>query len=470
MNKEATANRKSSQTTVEEELEYRDEVVEETLKVFQRILPGLLEKLAKIPDPRQPGKVKHMVNTLMIYGILMFVFRISSRREANREMTAPILFENLKKCFPGLETLPHADTLARLLEKIDVNQIQEYIIQLVKSLIRKKKFRHMLIEGKYLIVIDGTQKFWRWQRWDKECLERHVGKDKEPQYYVYVLEAVLVFENGLTIPLWSEFLKYEEYQGEKGKQDCELKAFKRIAEELKRRFPKLKIAVALDGLYACGPVMAICRSYQWDYMIVLKDDSLKEVWREFRGLSKLEPQNITECQWNEREQKFNWVNGIEYRYGENQRKREILHVVVCEETWQERDKEGKVETKFTKYAWISRRPLSKNNVANRCNLIGRYRWKIENNIHAEKHQGYEYEHCFSYNWNAMMGYHYLMNIGRILNALAVYSDFIYEQVKVLGIDGYLKLVKLSFAGSLLNYERIQQIQEGKYRLRLRLAG
>jgi hypothetical protein len=466
MNKSTTLNRKSGQTTVEEELENRQEVVEETMKVFHRILPGLLEKLSKIPDPRQPGKVKHMLNALMIYGILMFVFRISSRREANREMTLPIFFENLKTWFPELETLPHADTLARLLEEIEVEEIQEYTIQLIKSLIRKKKFRHMLIEGKYLIAIDGTQKFWRDKRWDEECLVRHVGSEKIPQYYVYVLEAVLVFDNGLTIPLLSEFLKYEEYQSDEGKQDCERKAFKRMAEKLKRKFSKLKIAVTLDGLYACGPIIAICRKYRWDYMIVLKNDSLKEVWREFEGLRKLELKNKYEGQWNGRDQKFYWVNEIDYQYGKNLKQRHLLHVVVCEETWQTTNKEGKLETNFTKYAWISKVPITQHNVTTRCNLLGRYRWKIENSIHAEKHQGYEYEHCFSYDWNAMTGYHYLMNIGRILNVLAVHSDFLFEQVNLLGIDGYLKLVKIGCVGCLLDDERISIIKKGRYRLRL----
>jgi hypothetical protein len=466
MNKSTILNRKSGQTTVEEELENRQEVVEETMKVFHRILPSLLEKLSKIPDPRQPGKVKHMLSTLMIYGIFMFVFRISSRREANREMTLPIFFENLKTWFPELKTLPHADTLARLLEEIEVEEIQECTIQLIKSLIRKKKFRRMLIEGKYLIAIDGTQKFWRDTRWNPECLVRHVGKEKEPQFYVYVLEAVLVFDNGLTIPLMSKFLKYEEHKSDEGKQDCELKAFKRMAQELKQKFPKLKIAVALDGLYACGPVITICRKYRWDYMIVLKDDSLKEVWSEFHGLRKMEPKNKYECEWNERKQRFYWVNEIDYRYGENYRQRESVHVVVCEEIWQTTNKEGKIETKFTKYAWISRYPISQRNVKTRCNLIGRYRWKIENSIHAEKHQGYQDEHCFSYDWNAMTGYHYLMNIGRMLNVLAVYSDFLFEQIKLLGIDGYLKLVKRGCTGDILNYEKISIIKEGRYRLRL----
>jgi hypothetical protein len=436
------------------------------MKVFRRILPGLLEKLSRIPDPRQPGKVKHMLTTLMVYGIMLFVFRLSSRREANREMTLPVFFENLKAWFPEWETIPHADTLARLLAKFEVEQIQDCAIDLLKKLIRKKKFRRLLIQGKYLIAIDGTQKFWRSTRWDEECLERHVGSEKEPQYYVYVLETVLVFENGITIPLLSEFLKYEEHQSDEGKQDCERKAFERMARKLKLKFPKLKIVVALDGLYACGPIIAICRKYHWDYMVVLKDNSLKDVWREFHELRKMEPENQYESQWNGRDQKFYWINEIDYRYGNNLKQRQLLHVVVCEETWQTTNQQGITETNFTKYAWISGNPITRNNVTTRCNLIGRYRWKIENSINAQKHQGYQYEHCFSYDWNAMEGYHYLMNIGRMLNVLAVYSEFLFEQVKLLGIDGYLKLVKRGCAGSLLDHERIDKVEVSKYRLRL----
>ena len=48
-----------------------------------------------------------------------------------------------RQCFE-LETLPHADTLARLLEVIEVSEIQECMIELLKDLIRRKKFRNFL--------------------------------------------------------------------------------------------------------------------------------------------------------------------------------------------------------------------------------------------------------------------------------------------------------------------------------------
>ncbi len=60
----------------------------------------------------------------MIYGVLIFVLQMSSRREANRELTRPMFKENLRLLFPELEDLPHQDTLMRLLDRIEVDQIE----------------------------------------------------------------------------------------------------------------------------------------------------------------------------------------------------------------------------------------------------------------------------------------------------------------------------------------------------------
>jgi hypothetical protein len=71
------------------------------------------------------------------------------------------------------------------------------------------------------------------------------GKDGEKkQYYVYVLEADLAFHNGMTIPFMSEILDYGQGDTDKKKQDCETKAFHRLADRLKKEFPRLKIISA----------------------------------------------------------------------------------------------------------------------------------------------------------------------------------------------------------------------------------
>ena len=278
--KVALPNRKSEYGSVQEEQKARQEATTEQVRVFRVQLPVLLKWLSKIKDPRNPKKIKHKHTLLMIYGVLTFVLQMSSRREANREMTRPKFMESLKLLFPELEDLPHNDTLMRLLARIDVNEIESALIGLVRKLIRAKKFVRYLVDNRYPIAIDGSQKVVRNVLWSEECLEREVkkGDDSQMQYYVLVLEASLAFCGGMTIPLMSEFLSYTEGDTDTKKQDCEQKAFKRLSKQLKAESGHLAIMVLLDGLYHNGPIMDMCRKNKWDYMVVLKNKCLKSVW------------------------------------------------------------------------------------------------------------------------------------------------------------------------------------------------
>ena len=231
---------------------------------------------------------------LIRYGLLAFVFQISSRKEANKTMSRPVFLETLQQLFPELESLPHADTLGRLLERINVSDLERAHIAFINQLIRNKKFRRFLVNSRYSIAIDGTQKLIRDGRWygGVDWLEKiylREGKEIILQY-IYVLEANLVFPNGLTVPLLSEFLSYDEGDPN-DKQDCELKAFKRLASRLKEFFPHLSIMVLLDGLYPNGPLMELCQRYKWEYMIVLPKKCLPSVWKEYKGLAPLQKGN-----------------------------------------------------------------------------------------------------------------------------------------------------------------------------------
>jgi len=487
--KKSLPNRVNIKGSISEQKEDDQDIVEKTTAVYRQMLPSLLRSLSKIKDPRAPHKIKHKITTLFIYGIVMFVFQIGSRREVNREMT-DIGFENLKAIFPELETLPHGDTLARLLEVIDVSQIQESMIELLKDLIRRKKFRNYLHGKRLLIAIDGTQKFYRDYQWDPEHpgLVRHVGEEKEKQHYVYVLESVLILDNGITLPFFSVFLDGAEQtadpellstgediiSGEIKKQDCERKAFRRMASMIKEHFRNTRISIVVDGLYACGPIIQICRKNKWGYMISLKQGSMSAVWSDAVGIMKLEDKNRLRVMWGDRRQNYRWANEIEYDYRDNNGvlRRLKLNVVICDETWTvvHSRSTGETEECSTRYAWLSSSPINRSNVFNRCTKMGRYRWGIENNILTEKHQGYYYENCYSYTWNVMEGYHYLMKIGHFLNVMVANSELLNSKVKELGIRGffrkmwkicsyadYLERARIHSAGSTLHQWRLQPV-------------
>ncbi|MBL8375855.1 transposase family protein [Accumulibacter sp.] len=68
-------------------------------RLLRQELPALLAQLERIPDPRDPRKRRHKLTVLLLYGLLMFVFQFSSRRETNREMTCPQFLANLHLLF-----------------------------------------------------------------------------------------------------------------------------------------------------------------------------------------------------------------------------------------------------------------------------------------------------------------------------------------------------------------------------------
>jgi hypothetical protein len=478
------SNGKSPYQTVEEERSARVDATGQQLKIYRALLPILLKRLSKIPDLRQPRKVRHKLTVLMIYGILCFAFQMTSRREANRKMTLPQFEANLRLLFPDLDQLPHNDTLGRLLSRIDVTEIEQAHLDMLEHLIRNKKFKRFLIARCYPIAIDGSQKFVRDELWDAECLERKVpskkdedkeqGQEQAPepakQYYVNVLESCLAFQNGMVIPLLSEVLSFKQGDSQRDKQDCEQRAFKRLAQRLKKRFSHLPIMVLLDGLYANGPVMEFCRQNNWDFMIVLKDDSLPKIWEEINGLKGLQSENRFNHKWGNRRQKFQWVKEIDYDYADpltGKKKTLKLHAVICEESWEEiAPGSTQVVVKTARHAWLSDQPLNRSNVHERCNLGARHRWGIEVGFLVEKHQGYQYEHCFSYDWQTMRGYHYLMRLGHALNVLARYSYALAKHIRHHGVRGVIAFVRDTLAGWWFSAQELARIATEPCQIRL----
>jgi hypothetical protein len=462
----SASNATCSYTRSAQERQARQEASMQQMETLRHQWPVLERRLVQIEDLRAPKKIKHRLAVLMLYGVLMFVLQRTSRRQANRDMTRPQFLENLRLWFPEVEQLPHQDTLARVLSNSSVEEIEGALVDLVGALIRKKKFARYLVATCYPVCMDGTQKLKRNELVQGQWLTRTVRKKDgtEEQHYVYVLEVSLGFHNGMTIPLLSEFLTYAG--GEESKQDCEQRAFQRACERLKAQFPKLPMVLLLDGLYPNGPVLERCRKYGWQYMIVLPDACLASVWEEYRGLAKIERGNQKKMRWKGRHQCFTWVNHIVYRYGDNDHKQQIVHLVVCEESWEEIDDTGKLAPKSARHAWLSSEPLRHTNVHERCNLGARHRWGIEESLLAEKRHGYSYEHCFAEDWNALRGYHYLMRIGHLINILVWYSSALSHVVRSLGVRGLLEFIWTTLVGPWFDAQEVRARRHRPWQLRL----
>ena len=139
--------------------------------------------------------------------------------------------------------------------------------------------------------MDGTGVLTYHERHCDTCLTRKLSTG-QTLYYHPVLEAKLVTANGYALSLMTEFIENSDPQATK--QDCELKAFYRLADRLKQRFPQTNFCLLLDGLFAGGPTLEVCKKKEWKYLIGLTDEDLPSVNQEFEALLALPSENRKE--------------------------------------------------------------------------------------------------------------------------------------------------------------------------------
>jgi hypothetical protein len=356
-------------------------------------------------------KIRYPLAGLVFAGVMLFLCQLKARRQIGLLLRNGPSIRKFQALF-GVESFPHGDTLDAAFSNLQVDQIQAVVSTMTGTLIRKKVLYSYRVSRIYFIVaVDGTGMVNFDHRHCPHCLTRtHNGKTL---YYHPVLEAKLLTSNGFAFSLMTEFI---ENPGDKvTKQDCELKAFYRLAERLKIQFPRLPILLSLDGLFAGGPTFDLCHRYGWKFMIVLKDDDLSSVNEEFEALSKLQPENRLVWRTGKQaqiKQAFRWADDIAYT--DSEKKEHTLSVIECLET--KPDKEGQKKT--TKFKWVTNCRVSCKNVTTLSNDGGRMRWKIENEgFNVQKTGGYELEHAYTNDPNSAKVFYLLLQIAHLLAQL-----------------------------------------------------
>lgn len=74
--------------------------------------------------------------------------------------------------------------------------------------------------------------------------------------------------NNLIVPVDFEMMENEETNTKK--QDCEINAAKRLLRRLKKTYPRLRIVLSADALYAKNTIINLCKRNRWHYIIRFK--------------------------------------------------------------------------------------------------------------------------------------------------------------------------------------------------------
>jgi hypothetical protein len=376
--------------------------------------------------------VEYQARFLLWCGLLLFSFKLGSRRQLDfelRDMDLAVL-ANLNRLAQTQQiSLPVNQTVSHYLGHVGSPAVSRLRTDCIRHLIRQKVLDGMRLQGAFPVAVDGTGFLSFRQEHCPNCLvHRH---ETHTVYLHPVLEAKLVDPRGLALSIATEFIETptppatpatplpapEKSPGESTptlatyetvKQDCELKAFARLAEQLKAQFPQTPFCLGGDSLLACGPVFTICTRHQWSFVLTFKEGRTPALWREFQNLLKLSPENRLRVSLPDKtQQEVRWVNDLDYVDDEG--RRHLLHALTCEET-------GPNGTQF--FAWVTNLRLYAKNVCAVANQGGRVRWKIENQgFNLQKNSGLNLEHAYSTDPDVMKSFYYLMQIAHLFSQM-----------------------------------------------------
>lgn len=386
------------------------------VQTVRHFWPELNQWLQALPDTRYQPMVVYEARFLCWWGLLLFCLKLASRRQLDfqlRDLELQVLHNVNRLAGTAQESLPVNQTLNHFLGHVGSAALAQLRTDCVRRLIRNKVLDFIRLEGALPVVVDGTGFLSFSQRHCPHCL---VHEHQTHTVYLHpVLEAKLVAPGGLALSVASQFIENPAGSApapvpstltpyETVKQDCELKAFARLARDLKEHFPQTRFCLGGDSLYACGPVFSICAGYSWSYVLTFKPGRTPALWQEFQSLLALSPQNCLRTTLpDQTRQCFRWVNDLEHKDDEGRLHR--VHALLCEECGPAGEQT---------FAWVTDLRLSRQNVCAIASQAGRVRCNIENQgFNIQKNSGLNLEHAYSTHPDVMKAFYYLLQIAHL---------------------------------------------------------
>ncbi len=297
------------------------------------------------------------------------------------------------------------------------------------------------MQGRYVVLVDGSGYLVFRHRHCEHCLTRQCGE--HTLYLHQVLEAKLLGPAGMVLSIATEFIDNRDAAGlpasagqEQRKQDCELKALRRLAKRLRLEHPQLPICLSGDALNACGESFQIAKDYRLSFIHIFKEGRMPALWQDFQGLLKLCPEQRVAVRTPQQvQQVYRWVNGLDYKDSDGRSWR--LNAIQCEET----HPDGKKGT----WAWLTWLEVTAQTVQEVATQAGRQRWCIENQgFNVQKNSDLNLEHAYSEgeHWSA---YYYLLQLAHLLLQLLEKGSLLRRLAQEQG-----KRSAVAFFGSLKN--------------------
>lgn len=378
--------------------------VDELAVTIRHIFPQMGKWLDEVRDPRKSGKPEYRMRVLLLLGTLMFLGHAKSRNHLNDNVRgASAMAGNLARLSgEAVEDVPHLDTLEKVLRKSDPAHIERVLSFMIRRLVRMKALDGWRAGGRFQLAVDGTGLYAFAERHCENCIEtRHASG--VVTYSHKLLVAYIVSDEGYALPIACEFI--ENPSAVYVKQDCEIKAFRRLEERLLRLYVGISFHLLLDAMYADKGVMGLCLKNGWNFSISFKPSDMPALWDEGQRLLALAPEQTRTVTLPQGKglRIIRWVNDLDY------------HGMRLSAIFQD-DKAGDGST-VRSFAHLTGREINAD-TAPAAAQTARQRWRCENEgFNVLKNGGFALEHVYSRNPVAAKAYVGLMLIAHLLQQL-----------------------------------------------------
>lgn len=408
-------------------------VLSEVIIIIKQYFPELIDKFEGLTDLRNQSYVIYKMKVIFIVRLLALMCEIKSMHELTKEFNTEEAIENIAQiCGLKLEEIPHCDTINDVFKNVDVGEIEKIRKYMITRMIRSKMLDKYKIRGQYYhIIVDGTGLATSKKKYNKNCLVKNKtdkNGNEYQEYSTYVLEAKLVIGD-MVFSIGSEFVENEDENVDK--QDCETKAFKRLAKKIKEEYPRLRIVISGDALYASKPVMDICKEKGWKYIIRFKEGSIPTLYREFETIVKTDNESKIK--------NYEYVTGIDYQ----ENKTNIIKYTD--------NKKG------TEFVYMTDLSITNKNIGETI-YIGRKRWKIENEgFNIQKNGTFDIGHLYSKDSTAIKVHYLMIQIAHIIRQLLEKGIKEIKELK-LKLKEISQNIKQTLISTITNLTVIKKIQ------------
>jgi hypothetical protein len=393
--------------------------------------PQFNDWLEELPDRRDPERIVYPTRFMAWWGLWLYLAQLGSRRQLDFQLDdwdSQVLANLNRLANTQQSTRPVHDTLDYFVGRVAADGFPDFRTKLVHRLCRMRVLDPARLLGYLVLIVDGTGLLC----WDhRHCDHCLVQKHAHTTLYLHnVLEAKLLGPAGVVVSVGSEFIDNEDAQANKDqsdeafKQDCELRAFSRLAPQIKKVYPQTPFVLAGDSLFACGRVLQECKDNDWLYVLTFKKGQLPAVWEDFQSLLPLCPKNVLVRQLADgTRQEFRWVHDLSYT--DDQGRFWRFNALQCLET--------SPQGTATRFAWITPLPVSARTVEVIAQKGGRYRWKMENEgFNRQKNSGLNLEHVYRIDPEKWKAYYCLLQIAFILTQLLERGSLVRQLVQERG--------------------------------------